>query len=174
MAKKIDSFFDDDEDLDEELDDDEGDKRPPEKKPPEKKEPKPDSEDEDKTDWKAKYEASEAEKLDRSYYDELTSLDDNLSGNTLDDLEGGKRYRELRGKGLSARAAYAALREEIAEAAPDEGKGKNGKNHMSATTFRSTAPATKMSREEKAIVKELLPDLSDDELEALNRRVRGN
>ena len=172
MAKKTDSFFDD-EDLDEDLDEEEG-KKAPEKKKPENEDPKPKDDDKDKIDWKAKYEAAEAEKLDRSYYDELVGLDDSLSGDTLDDLEGGKRYRELRGKGLSARAAYAALREEIAEASPDEGGGKSGKNHMSATNFRGRTPTTKMSREEREQMGELLPDLTDEELEALNRRVSGN
>ena len=69
MAKKTDSFFDD-EDLDEDLDEEEG-KKAPEKKKPENEDPKHKDDDKDKIDWKAKYEAAEAEKLDRSYYDEL-------------------------------------------------------------------------------------------------------
>ena len=174
MAKKNDGFFDDEDvDIEKEPTPETPPKAPKQETPP--AEPTPPAKPEgDPIDWKAKYEAAEAEKLDQRYLDELLLFDDSLEGDTLEAVEGGKRYRELRGKGLSARVAYAALQEEIAEASPDEGGGKSGKNHMSATIFRGRTPTTKMSREEREQMRELLPDLTDDELEALNRRVSGN
>lgn len=165
MAKNTNGFFDDDEEIEEEE----------EKKPPASKTP-PNNEEEknpDSIDWKAKYEEAQAEKLDSGYLDELRRLDDDIEGNTLDEIPYGARYKELRGKGLSARAAYAAIREEIAETTPEEDGGKASKNHMSATSLRSAAPKTKLTRAEREMMREILPDLSDDELEDLNRRVSG-
>ncbi len=182
MPKKTDNFFDDELDELDDIDDD-GDasdetttpkKEPPAKKPDASDKADEDDPDGDKTDWKAKYEAAEAEKLDRRYLDELLRFDDTLEGDALDEIEGGARYRELRGKGLSARAAYAALLEEIDEAAPDRTpKAKTSKNHMSATSFRSKAPKSRMDRTEKAIIDDLLPDVPDEEKEKLYRRVNG-
>ncbi|MBO7740074.1 MAG: hypothetical protein J6S34_00965 [Clostridia bacterium] len=90
-----DTFFDEEDDN---LDDDDSPKDGGEKTPP-AKEPKAEEkgkEPEDKEDWKAKYEALEAEREDSRYYKEMLRFNDKLEGDTLDDLEGGKRYRELR------------------------------------------------------------------------------
>lgn len=176
MPKEKEGFFDD-----EEIDEEGGEKpETPENKPttPKKQTPPPQTEDPtpevDKIDWKAKYEAAEAEKLDRRYLDELLILDDTLEGEALADIEGGERYRELRSHGLSARAAYAALMEEIAEASPDKTPNPaSAKNHVSATRFRSTASPSRMDKSTRAIADDLLPDLSDEDKEALYRRVSG-
>lgn len=125
-------------------------------------------------DWKAKYEAAEAERLDQRYLDELLLLDDTLEGDSLEAVEGGKRYRELRSNGLSARAAFAALCEEISEAASDKNSTASGKNHVSATTFRATSPRSRMDRETRAMMQDIFPDKTEEELENLYRRVNGN
>ncbi len=129
----------------------------------------------DETDWKAKFEAAEAEKQDNQFLDELLRFDDTLEGNTLDEIENGKRYRELRKLGLSARTAYAALQEEIAEASPAKTtKETSGKNHVAATSFRATTPKSRMDRSTRAIVDDLFEGISDEEKEDLYRRVKGN
>ena len=173
MPKNKDTFFDDEDDLDEDEEKGKTPKTPPAEKGEEKPTKKPIEKDE--TDWKAKYEAAEAEKQNNQYLDELLRFDDNLEGATLDEIECGKRYRELRNLGLSPRSAYAALQEELSEASPAKaGKEASGKNHVAATTFRTTAPKSRMDRGTKAIVDDVLDGLSDEEKETLYRRVSGN
>lgn len=173
MPKDKDTFFDDDEEETEEK----GAPRnpaPPETKPKSEEPAKQMPPAKDEPDWKAKYEAAEAEKLDNRYLDELLRMDDTLEGDTLDDIEGGKRYRELRGMGLSARTAYAALQEEIAETSSGNREKLNtGKQHVSATTFRSTSPKSRMDKSTKAIVDDVLDGLSNEQKEELYRRVSG-
>lgn len=169
-----DTFFDEE---DENLDDDESPKDGGEKTPP-AKEPKAEEkgkEPEDKEDWKAKYEALEAEREDSRYYEEMLRFNDDLEGETLDDLEGGKRYRELRKLGLSSEEAYGAVKTAIEKTAPNTKRGANGKSHVSATDFRKTQPRSKMDRETRRIVDDALGDsLSEEEKENLYRRVTQN
>lgn len=170
MAGKKEDFFDEEDDT--EAADATGKKAQADTVEPKPAEAKP--EGEEKIDWKAKYEAAEAERLDQRYLDELLLLDDTLEGDSLEAVEGGKRYRELRSTGLSARAAFAALREEISEAASDKNATASGKNHVSATTFRATSPRAKMDRETRAMMQDIFPDKTEEELENLYRRVNGN
>lgn len=166
MPKDKESFFEDEEDKDtEKKTDDEGsDKAPPTKETP------PPTKEEDTTDWKKKYEESEKEKLHKSYYDELISFDDTLEGDSLDTVPVGKRYRELRDLGLTAREAYAAVMSED-ETAPD--KKSSNKEHVSPPSFRGTSPRSRMDRATREMMEDLLPDLSDEEKENLFRRVSG-
>ena len=100
-----DTFFEDeDEDLEEdpaEEGGEDGEKTPPAK---EEKGDAGNKAPEDKEDWKARFEALEAEREDSRYYEEMLRFNDELEGDTLDDLEGGKRYRELRKLGLSGKS----------------------------------------------------------------------
>ena len=174
MAKKNDGFFDDEDvDIEKEPTPETPPKAPKQETPPAEPTPPAKPEGGDPIDWKAKYEAAEAEKLDQRYLDELLLLDDSLEGDTLEAVEGGKRYRELRGKGLSARVAYAALQEEIAEASPEKQPSQGGKNHVSATTMRGTSPRSRMDKTTRSIVDDVLGDLSEEEKEDLYRRVSG-
>lgn len=173
MAEKKDDFFDEEDEDDTKAPDATAKKAQADTVEPKPAETKP--EGEEKIDWKAKYEAAEAERLDQRYLDELLLLDDTLEGDSLEAIEGGKRYRELRTNGLSARAAFAALREEIAEASSEhKNPTASGKNHVSATTFRATSPRSKMDRETRAMMQDIFPDKTEEELENLYRRVNGN
>ena len=170
MPKDEDSFFEEDE-VDETSDapnESDKDKKPPKKET--KPTPPPDSSDEDKTDWKAKYEGLEKKERDRKYYDELLDFDDSLEGEDLDTLTVGKRYRELRDLGLSAAEAYGAVSAQTATAPEKSGSNKS---HVSPPGVRPTAPKSRMSREEREMLHDLLPDLSDEELEKYHRRVSG-
>lgn len=163
MSKNKESFFEDDETPE----------TTPTPQKPKEETPPADSKEEadvDNVDWKAKYEAAEAEKANARYLDELLRMDDTLEGDTLDAVDGGKRYRELREHGLSPRAAYAALEAEIAEASPDN-SDKATKSHVNATTFRKTTPRGKMDRATREIADDLFPDLSEEEREKLFRTV---
>lgn len=173
MAEKKNDFFDDEDEDETKVPDATGTKAQTQNTgAPKPAEAKPEGED---IDWKAKYEAAEAERLDQRYLDELLLLDDTLEGDSLEAVEGGKRYRELRSNGLSARAAFAALREEIAEASSEhKNSTASGKNHVSATTFRATSPRSKMDRETRAMMQDIFPDKTEEELENLYRRVNGN
>ena len=168
-----DSFFDDDDTVDEDGDDTQKEDK---KSSPGKSEKATDdpakASDEDKVDWKAKYEAAEAEKEDNRYYDEMLRFDDTLEGETLDDLEGGKRYRELRKLGLSAKEAYAAVEASSETSPADKAKNSKGKSHVNATDFRPTKPRSRMDRTTKTLVDDVFGDsLSADEKEELYKRV---
>ncbi len=171
-----DTFFEDeDEDLKEdpaEKGGEDGEKTPPAK---EEKGAEDNKAPEDKEDWKARFEALEAEREDSRYYKEMLRFNDELEGDTLDDLEGGKRYRELRKLGLSAKGAYAALKAECEDSAPNAKREETGKSHVSATNFRRKQQTSKMDRETRRIVDDALGDsLSEEEKENLYRRVTQN
>lgn len=168
-----DTFFEDeDEDLKEdpaEKGGEDGEKKPPAK---EEKGAEDNKVPEDKEDWKARFEALEAEREDSRYYEEMLRFNDELEGDTLDDLEGGKRYRELRKLGLSAKEAYAAVKTASEDPAANTKREETGKSHVSATDFRRKQQNSKMDRATKAIARDIFGDsMSDEELEALYRKV---
>lgn len=172
MAK--DTFFDDEEeDLDEDGNkgnDGEGEKTPPaeEKKGGEEMNKSP----EDKDNWKERFEALEAERKNERYRNEMLRFNDTLEGDNLDDLEGGKRYRELRELGLSEKEAYAAVATAFDTEDSTTKRNTTGKGHVGATDFRRSQPTSKMDRMTKAIAREIFgDDVSDEELETLYRKV---
>lgn len=171
MAKDI--FFDDEEEeLDE--DDNKGNDGEGEKKPPAegKKGDEGNKSPEDKENWKERFEKLEAETKNKRYREEMLRFNDTLEGDNLDDLEGGKRYRELRELGLSEKEAYAAVATAFAIEDSTPKRNATGKGHVGSTDFRRSQPTSKMDRTTKAIARDIFGDsLSDEELEALYRKV---
>ncbi len=120
-------------------------------------------------DWKSKYEQLDAERKNREYLNELRLLDEELEGETLEEIRGGERYRELREMGLSPKAAYGAYSAETEEKTGR--RDSAGKSHVSGQTLRGSAPRARMDRETRSIVSELLEDMSEEKREELYRRV---
>ena len=127
---------------------------------------------EDKENWKARFEALEAETKNKRYRDEMLRFNDTLVGDSIEDLEGGKRYRELRELGLSEKEAYGAVATAFDTEDSTPKRNTTGKGHVGATDFRRSQPTSKMDRHTKAIVRDIFgDDMSDEELEALYRKV---
>ena len=171
MAK--DTFFDDeDEDLGE--DDNKGNDGENKKDPPAevKKGDEGNKSPEDKENWKERFEALEAETKNKRYRDEMLRFNETLVGDSIEDLEGGKRYRELRELGLSEKEAYGAVATAFDTEDSTPKRNTTGKGHVGATDFRRSQPTSKMDRTTKAIAREIFgDDVSDEELEVLYRKV---
>ena len=100
--------------------------------------------------------------------DDVTELKEQfpeLSGvESVDGLENGERYRQLRALGLTPTEAYRAV-------SPTK-RSENTRAHLSSAMPRvAVAPATGMSRAELSEMRRIFTDLSDTELRRLYKKV---